>query len=73
MSDAPAIPPALPLTVTLEARQWRTLLELLAEGHHQLRVVGPLYGAIERQCNEQIAIFMQQRSNGAMHEEQDDA
>ena len=48
----PARPPDdLPLAVTLTFAQWRTTLNLLAEGLHQLRVVGPIYGEIERQCN----------------------
>lgn len=60
-------PPDLPLTVVLPAEKWRVLLGLLAEGHHQLRVVGPLYGEVERQCGVQIA---RHRGNGASQEEQ---
>jgi hypothetical protein len=57
----PQLPPDLPLVVRLGLMQWRTLLQLLADGHHQLRVLGPLYGEIERQCNEQITIALRER------------
>jgi hypothetical protein len=70
MSDHPPqqqVPPELPIGVTLTALQWRAVLQMLSEGHHQLRVVGPIYGEIERQCNHAIGTHM--RGNGALHEE----
>lgn len=73
MSDAPQqpqLPPDLPLSVTLPIVQWRTLLNLLAEGHHQLRVLGPIYGGIERQLDAQVGQFVvRQRGNGVASEE----
>jgi hypothetical protein len=64
MSDAP-ITPEQPLSVTLSIAQWRQVLEQLANG--PFRVVGPLIGDIERQCQTQIARMQppMMRGNGA--------
>lgn len=70
MSDQQQPPPGLPLSVTLPLQQWRTLLNLLASTPFELRVVGPIYGEIERQCGMQIA---RHRGNGAHIEEHPDA
>ena len=72
MSDTqPQLPPELPISVTLPIVQWRTLLNLLAEGHHQLRVLGPIYGAIERNLDQQVAVYLaRQRGNGVANEPQ---
>lgn len=40
--------PDAPLPVTLKAKDWNTILTLLAEG--PFRIVGPLIGEIQRQC-----------------------
>ena len=37
-----------PVSVTLTATQWNTVLKLLAEG--KFRTVAPLIGTIQRQC-----------------------
>jgi hypothetical protein len=65
MSDAP-ITPDQPLSVTLSIAQWRVVLETLANG--PFRVVGPLIGDIERQCQTQIQRMQpppMMRGNGA--------
>jgi hypothetical protein len=41
------------LSVSLEARQWETVLQLLAEA--PFRVVAPLLTEIQRQCTERPA------------------
>jgi hypothetical protein len=48
MSEAQQIAPDQPLTVTLPAAQWQTVLTVLAEGPH--RVVNSLINEIQRQC-----------------------
>lgn len=60
MSDQPQLPPGLPLTVTLSVTQWRTVLTTLGEG--PFRIVGPLIGEIERQCQPQLQAAV--RGNG---------
>lgn len=66
MSDQTQPPLELPLQVTMPLQHWRTLLQLLAETPFQLRIVGPIYGEIERQCGAQLA--RHQRGNGALAE-----
>jgi hypothetical protein len=43
-----SIAPNQRLSVTLEAKDWNTVLAILAEGPY--RVVGPILGEIQRQC-----------------------
>ena len=53
------------LTVTLEAKQWNTLMQVLGEG--PFRIVAPLIQDIQQQCTMQggIAADTAQRGNGA--------
>lgn len=75
MGQPPMITPEQPLEVTLSIVQWRAVLEQLANGPY--RIVGPLIGDIERQCQTQIARLQQpempappfHRSNGVDAEE----
>jgi hypothetical protein len=53
MSETQQIPPGTPLSVTMTALQWNSVLQVLGEG--PFRLVGPLINAIQHQCMQQTA------------------
>jgi hypothetical protein len=57
------------LTVTLEAKQWNTLMQVLGEG--PFRIVAPLIQDIQKQCNMHAGNTPDtaQRGNGADDEQ----
>jgi hypothetical protein len=48
MSDGATLQPDQVISVAMSARDWNTVLSLLAEG--PFRVAAPLIGEIQRQC-----------------------